>query len=101
MRVSTCSTACRRRAGTQTQRFLRARPRHAGVRVAADDTWSDVFSRILSERVEPALGVGRATILYDYPASEAALAQASPDDPRVAERFELYCLRRRARQRLP
>ncbi len=63
----------------------------AGVRVAADDTWSDIFSRLLSERVEPRLGAGRATILHSYPASEAALAQASPDDPRTAERFELYC----------
>ncbi len=62
----------------------------AGTRVAADDTWSDVFSRVLSERVEPKLGVGRATILYDYPASEAALARRKPADPRFAERFELY-----------
>jgi len=63
----------------------------AGLRVAADDTWSDMFSRLLSERVEPNLGVGRATILRDYPASEAALARVSPDDQRAAERFELYC----------
>ncbi len=63
----------------------------AGVRVAADDTWSDIFSRLLSERVEPKLGEGQATILYGYPASEAALAQLSADDRRVAERFELYC----------
>ena len=62
-----------------------------GLRIAPDDTWSDVFSRLLSERVEPNLGVGRPTILYAYPASEAALARLSPDDPRVAERFELYC----------
>jgi lysyl-tRNA synthetase class 2 len=62
-----------------------------GLRVARDDTWSDVFSRLLSERVEPNLGIGRPTILHAYPASEAALARVSPDDPRVAERFELYC----------
>jgi len=61
-----------------------------GLRVAADDTWSDVFSRTLSERVEPNLGIGRPTILHAYPASEAALARVSPADPRVAERFELY-----------
>ena len=61
-----------------------------GVRVAADDTWSDIFSRILSEKVEPNLGLGRATFLCEYPASEAALARLSPADPRVAERFELY-----------
>ena len=62
----------------------------AGVRVAADDTWSDVFSRVLTERIEPNLGVERATILYEYPAPEAALARRSPADARVAERFELY-----------
>lgn len=62
----------------------------AGLRVADDDDWSDVFSRILTERIEPNLGVERSTILYEYPAPEAALARRSPADPRVAERFELY-----------
>jgi lysyl-tRNA synthetase class 2 len=62
----------------------------AGVRVAADDTWSDVFSRVLVERVEPRLGEGRATLLHDYPAPEAALARRSARDSRVTERFELY-----------
>lgn len=61
-----------------------------GIRVAADDTWSDVFTRVLVEKVEPELGRGRATILCEYPASEAALARPKPSDPRVAERFELY-----------
>ena len=61
-----------------------------GMRTADDDTWSDVFSRVLSERVEPALGLGRATLLCDYPAVEAALARVSPRDPRIADRFELY-----------
>lgn len=60
------------------------------VRVAADDSWSDIFSRILSESVEPHLGNGRITVLYEYPAVEAALARKSARDPRVAERFELY-----------
>ncbi len=61
-----------------------------GLRVAADDSWSDLFSRILSDRIEPRLGLGRATFLTEYPASEAALARLCPHDPRVAERFELY-----------
>lgn len=61
-----------------------------GIRTADDDTWSDIFSRILSERVEPRLGCGRPTLLIDYPASEAALARRKPDDPCFAERFELY-----------
>ncbi len=61
-----------------------------GLRVAADDSWSDLFSRLLSEKVEPNLGLGRPTFLTDYPASEAALARLNPSDPRTAERFELY-----------
>jgi elongation factor P--(R)-beta-lysine ligase len=78
--------------GADPDRALFARQAgEAGVRVAADDTWSDLFSRLLSEQVEPELGRRRATILYGYPTSEAALAQANPDDPRIAERFELYC----------
>ena len=55
-----------------------------------DDTWSDMLSKILVTRVEPHLGHGRPTILDRYPAAEAALARRAPDDPRVAERFELY-----------
>jgi len=62
----------------------------AGIRVAADDTWSDLFSRVLVERIEPRLGLGRPTILCDYPLAEAALARPKASDPRVAERFELY-----------
>jgi elongation factor P--(R)-beta-lysine ligase len=62
-----------------------------GLRVAPDDNWSDIFSRLLSERVEPNIGIGRPAILHAYPASEAALARVNPDDPRVAERFEFYC----------
>ena len=62
----------------------------AGVRVAADDTWSDIFSRVLSEKVERNLGVGRTTLLVEYPMSEGALARTKPEDASIAERFELY-----------
>jgi lysyl-tRNA synthetase class 2 len=61
-----------------------------GIRVAADDTWADVFSRVIVERIEPGLGLGQPTILYEYPTPEAALARPAGRDPRVAERFELY-----------
>ncbi len=61
-----------------------------GLRVAADDSWSDVFSRVLSERIEPKLGHERPTVLYEYPIPEAALARVSPHDPKVTERFEVY-----------
>jgi lysyl-tRNA synthetase class 2 len=62
----------------------------AGLKVAAADTWGDIFSRILVAKVDPALGHGRATLLTEYPAHLAALARPKPGDPRVAERFELY-----------
>jgi lysyl-tRNA synthetase class 2 len=69
---------------------LAAAARAAGIRIAADDSWADIFSRVLVERIEPKLGIGRPTILDQYPAGQAALARTSPVDPRVAERFELY-----------
>jgi lysyl-tRNA synthetase class 2 len=68
--------------------FARA-ARGAGIRIADDDSWGDIFSRVLVERIEPRLGIGRATILDRYPAMQAALARPAAD-PRVADRFELY-----------
>ena len=63
--------------------------KRAGCDVAANDGWADIFSKVLVG-IEPKLGSGRPTILYEYPRCEAALARATPHDPRVAERFELY-----------
>jgi lysyl-tRNA synthetase class 2 len=51
------------------------------------DGWLEL---LLVELVEPHLGQERPTILFDYPASQAALARIRADDPPVAERFELY-----------
>jgi elongation factor P--(R)-beta-lysine ligase len=62
----------------------------AAVRTAADDTWGDIFSRVLVEKIEPHLGQGRATVLYEYPAVQSPLARPRASDPRLAERFELY-----------
>jgi elongation factor P--(R)-beta-lysine ligase len=62
----------------------------ARVRVTDDDNWSDIFSKVLVEHIEPNLGQGRLTMLFEYPVPEAALARAKPSDPRVAERFEVY-----------
>ena len=67
-----------------------AAARSAGVQTAEDDDWGDVFSRVLVEKIEPKLGIARATILDEYPAILSALARPSPRDARVAERFELY-----------
>ena len=69
---------------------LAAQAEAKGIRIAFDDSWSDIFSRIIVEMVEPHLGIGRATLLCEYPVVEAALARPKAADPRVAERFELY-----------
>lgn len=74
----------------QADREALAEAAASRVRVTGDDTWSDIFSKVLVEHVEPNLGQGRLTILYEYPAPESALARAKPSDPRVAERFEIY-----------
>ena len=69
--------------------LLAAAARAAGVWTGPEDSWEDVFFRIFLARVEPALGIGAPAILYDYPASMAALARLGPDR-RFAERFELF-----------
>jgi lysyl-tRNA synthetase class 2 len=61
-----------------------------GITPHPGDDWETLFFRIFLERIEPSLGVGVPTILYDYPASMAALSRRHPDDPRLAERFEAY-----------
>ena len=98
--VLTIVEAFRRHAGLDLEAMLPGEPgaletlaeatRAKNLRVAADDTWSDLFSKILSAHVEPKLGHGRPTVLTRYPASEAALATLCSDDPRFSERFELY-----------
>jgi elongation factor P--(R)-beta-lysine ligase len=76
--------------GAVSASVLRGELVRVGLRVAEDDTWSDMLSRVLGELVEPHLGIGRITILDEYPAAEAALARRHPRDVRVAERFEVY-----------
>ena len=79
--------------GKPDRESLAGATRAAGIRIGDDDTWGDIFSRVLVERIESNLGIGRATILDEYPAALSALAQPAQgptQDPRVAERFELY-----------
>ena len=90
----TCSDAFLRHAGFDplpfdAEAFAQA-ARTIGVRPAPGASWDEVFTQVLIERVEPALGLSRPTYLTEYPASQAALARLVPSDPRVAERFELY-----------
>ncbi len=51
------------------------------------EVWLDL---ILTHAVEPRLGRDGLCFIFDYPASQAALARLNPDNPHVAERFELY-----------
>ncbi len=61
-----------------------------GIRTVEEDAWDDIFHAIMAEKIEPNLGQGVPTILYDYPISMAALSRKKEKDPRFAERFELY-----------
>jgi lysyl-tRNA synthetase class 2 len=76
--------------GGVDREHLNAQAKTAGVRTAEDDSWSDIFSRVLLDKIEPNIGNDRAAILYEYPIPEAALARPKPGAPKVAERFELY-----------
>ena len=62
----------------------------AGVRLRDNETWEDLFFRLLLERVEPRIGRAHPTFLTHWPAAQAALARRDPADTRVAERFELF-----------
>ncbi|HUM08230.1 MAG TPA: EF-P lysine aminoacylase EpmA [Acidocella sp.] len=62
----------------------------AGAKLREGEDWEDLFFRLLLERIEPHLGRERPTFLTHWPAAQAALARKCPEDPRVAERFELY-----------
>jgi lysyl-tRNA synthetase class 2 len=77
--------------GETDEAGLRAQLVAAGIRTAEDDSWADLYSRVMVEKIEQNLGFGRAAFLCEYPVSEAALARPTAHDPRVAERFELYC----------
>jgi lysyl-tRNA synthetase class 2 len=70
--------------------LLAAEARRIGTERHPGDDWEALYFRIFLDRIEPQLGLGSPTILHDFPASMAALSRRNPDDPRLAERFELY-----------
>jgi elongation factor P--(R)-beta-lysine ligase len=70
--------------------LLAAAARQIGMAAHPGDDWEALYFRIFLERIEPLLGIGAPTILYDYPLSMAALSRRNAEDPRVAERFEVY-----------
>jgi elongation factor P--(R)-beta-lysine ligase len=70
--------------------MLAAEARRIGIEPHPGDDWESLYFRIFLDRIEPHLGIGAPTVLYDFPISMAALSRRSPADPRLAERFELY-----------
>jgi lysyl-tRNA synthetase class 2 len=60
------------------------------VALGSATAWDDVFFQLFLDRVEPAIGRGRPTFVFDWPAPLGALARRKDDDPRLVERFELY-----------
>jgi lysyl-tRNA synthetase class 2 len=77
-------------AGDESVAALADKARAAGVDVAGRATWDDVFFQVWLDRVEPRIGRGRPTFVFDWPAPLGALARRKADDPRLVERFELY-----------
>lgn len=61
-----------------------------GYNVNEGDSFDDIFFKIFLSKIEPELGRGKPTILYDWPARMAALSRLKPGDERYAERFEVY-----------
>lgn len=61
-----------------------------GYQVDEQTTWEEAYNQILLNEIEPHLGKSKPTILYDYPASQAALSKKKESDPRFAERFEFF-----------
>ena len=50
----------------------------------------NLFDEIMVRDIEPRLGIGKPTFIYDYPAQRRAMARLKQEDQAVSERFELY-----------
>ncbi len=75
---------------TPTPALRQAVERASSAEEAAGLNRDDLLSRIFVERVEPRLASDRVTVVFDYPASQAAMARLNAADPRTAERFEAF-----------
>ncbi len=69
---------------------LKAIGKQKGYQVTDKTTWEEIWNQIIANEVEPQLGKSAPTILYDYPVAQAALSKKKVDDPRFAERFEVF-----------
>jgi elongation factor P--(R)-beta-lysine ligase len=63
----------------------------AGAQPGAAAQRDELLELLMGTVIGPRLGHSSLTFVYDYPASQAALARVNPNDPRTALRFELYC----------
>jgi elongation factor P--(R)-beta-lysine ligase len=87
--------AFERWAGIDTETLLSERlvaaGRAKGYAVNEETTWEHVFYQILLNEIEPQFQtMKQPVILYDYPLSQAALSKPKKDEPRLAERFEVF-----------
>lgn len=74
-----------------TQEKMAELVRQKGYQSGLDDTFDDLFFKIFLSEIEPkTAALNRPVFLYDYPAQMAALSKKKKEDPRYAERFELY-----------
>jgi lysyl-tRNA synthetase-like protein GenX len=76
--------------GDESVDELRGLAIHAGCDLGSAAAWDDIFFQIFLDRVEPHLGRGRPTLVFDWPLPLAALARRKPGDSLTVERFELY-----------
>jgi len=72
------------------EKKLKEAGKKKGYQVTAKTTWEEIWNQIIANEVEPMLGKTGPTILYDYPVAQAALSKKKVDDPRFAERFEVF-----------
>ena len=73
-----------------SKKLLEAEAEKLHINVSQIDTWDDIYEKLMFEYIEPNLGIGKPTILYEYPIHQAALSKAKSGNPNIAERFELY-----------
>jgi lysyl-tRNA synthetase class 2 len=76
--------------GDETADELRAAAVRVGCSVPVDASWGDIFFQVFLDKIEPHLGVGQPTFVFDWPLPLGALARRKVEDPRLVERFELY-----------
>jgi lysyl-tRNA synthetase class 2 len=91
----TCEEAWKEYAGVELAPLIGDREamarvaREKGQTVGESDTWDDLYFKVFLSEIEPKLS-DEPTFLHRYPASQAALAKVCADDPRFADRVELY-----------